>query len=62
MLTTLVNGFWLLADGVQIEGPCVTEDTALAFTALNGLPGPYIKDFMGAVGHEGELLHCLALF
>ncbi|CED82488.1 inosine triphosphate pyrophosphatase [Phaffia rhodozyma] len=41
------------AAALQIEKACVTEDTALAFTALNGLPGPYIKDFMEAVGHEG---------
>ncbi|WWC94202.1 inosine triphosphate pyrophosphatase [Kwoniella sp. B9012] len=32
---------------------CVTEDTALCFDALNGLPGPYIKDFLGHLGHEG---------
>ncbi|WVW83968.1 inosine triphosphate pyrophosphatase [Kwoniella bestiolae CBS 10118] len=32
---------------------CVTEDTALCFDALNGLPGPYIKDFLGNLGHEG---------
>ncbi|KAL7409060.1 putative DNA repair-related protein [Mrakia frigida] len=41
------------AAALQIGGPCVTEDTSLAFGALNGLPGPYIKDFMAAVGHEG---------
>ena len=23
------------------------------FHALNGLPGPYIKDFLGHVGHDG---------
>lgn len=33
---------------------CVTEDTALCFEALDGLPGPYIKDFLGKLGHEGE--------
>jgi inosine/xanthosine triphosphate pyrophosphatase family protein len=32
----------------------VTEDTALCFEALNDLPGPYIKDFLGKLGHEGE--------
>nr|KIR50377.1 inosine triphosphate pyrophosphatase [Cryptococcus bacillisporus CA1280] len=32
---------------------CVTEDTALCFEALNGLPGPYIKDFLTNIGHEG---------
>ncbi|BGP37090.1 nucleoside triphosphate pyrophosphohydrolase ham1 [Rhodotorula kratochvilovae] len=36
-----------------IGGPCITEDTALAFEALGGLPGPFIKYFMKAVGHEG---------
>ncbi|KAF8076895.1 inosine triphosphate pyrophosphatase-like protein [Lyophyllum atratum] len=32
---------------------CITEDTALCYAALNGLPGPYIKHFMAEVGHEG---------
>ncbi|GAA5873919.1 hypothetical protein JCM3774_004039 [Rhodotorula dairenensis] len=36
-----------------VRGPCITEDTALGFEALGGLPGPYIKYFMDAVGHEG---------
>jgi inosine/xanthosine triphosphate pyrophosphatase family protein len=39
----------------QIGGPCITEDTALAFHAMKGLPGPYIKDFMKTLGHDGEL-------
>ncbi|PLW25291.1 hypothetical protein PCASD_23155 [Puccinia coronata f. sp. avenae] len=26
-----------------IGGPCITEDTALCFKAMGGLPGPYIK-------------------
>lgn len=38
----------------QINGPCITEDTALCFKAFNGLPGPYIKHFLKALGHEGE--------
>jgi inosine/xanthosine triphosphate pyrophosphatase family protein len=38
----------------QINKACVTEDTSLHFDALNGLPGPYIKDFMTKLGHEGE--------
>lgn len=29
------------------------QDTALAFGALGGLPGPYIKAFMTNLGHEG---------
>ncbi|KAF8918971.1 Ham1-like protein [Mucidula mucida] len=33
--------------------PTLTEDTALAFHALGGLPGPYIKHFLAAVGGEG---------
>ncbi|ORX36596.1 putative DNA repair-related protein [Kockovaella imperatae] len=32
---------------------CLTEDTALCFEALGGLPGPYIKDFLKTLGHEG---------
>lgn len=36
-----------------MKGPCITEDTALCFVALNGLPGPYIKYFMNQIGHEG---------
>jgi len=34
-------------------GPCITEDTALCFKALNGLPGPYIKWFLRELGHDG---------
>ncbi|KIL58976.1 hypothetical protein M378DRAFT_169955 [Amanita muscaria Koide BX008] len=36
-----------------VGGPCITEDTALGFKALNGLPGPYVKHFMASIGHEG---------
>ncbi|KAF9446042.1 Maf/Ham1 [Macrolepiota fuliginosa MF-IS2] len=36
-----------------VNGPCITEDTALGFKALNGLPGPYIKHFLTELGHEG---------
>lgn len=36
-----------------LGGPCITEDTALCFKALNGLPGPYIKHFMKELGHDG---------
>lgn len=38
---------------LQLGGPCITEDTALCYHALNGLPGPYIKHFMDAIGHAG---------
>ncbi|RFU35884.1 hypothetical protein B7463_g422, partial [Scytalidium lignicola] len=36
-----------------INGPALVEDTALCFNALKGLPGPYIKWFLEALGHEG---------
>ncbi|KIJ57139.1 hypothetical protein M422DRAFT_57575 [Sphaerobolus stellatus SS14] len=36
-----------------IGGPCITEDTALCFKALNGLPGAYIKWFLAELGHDG---------
>ncbi|EIT72259.1 inosine triphosphate pyrophosphatase [Aspergillus oryzae 100-8] len=36
-----------------IKGPVLTEDTALEFYALKGLPGPYIKPFLDVLGHEG---------
>jgi len=32
---------------------CITEDTALCYEALGGLPGPYIKHFYTTLGHEG---------
>jgi hypothetical protein len=40
----------------QIGGPVITEDTALCFAAMNGLPGPYIKFFLRELGHEGTCL------
>ncbi|KAL4929643.1 non-canonical purine NTP pyrophosphatase [Aspergillus undulatus] len=36
-----------------VGGPALTEDTALEFHALKGLPGPYIKSFLEALHHEG---------
>ncbi|OAA64622.1 non-canonical purine NTP pyrophosphatase [Niveomyces insectorum RCEF 264] len=36
-----------------IDGPVLVEDTCLCFTALNGLPGAYIKWFLDRLGHEG---------
>ena len=33
--------------------PLIVEDTALRFNALNGMPGPYIKDFYKALKNEG---------
>ena len=37
----------------QEEGPLIIEDTSLCFNALHGLPGPYIKDFLDKLGHDG---------
>jgi inosine triphosphate pyrophosphatase len=37
----------------QLKASVLTEDTALEFNALKGLPGPYIKYFLTALGHEG---------
>ncbi|KAL8761833.1 MAG: hypothetical protein Q9184_002076 [Pyrenodesmia sp. 2 TL-2023] len=34
-------------------GPVLVEDTCLCFNALKELPGPYIKWFLQALGHEG---------
>ncbi|RMZ83742.1 hypothetical protein DV738_g916, partial [Chaetothyriales sp. CBS 135597] len=36
-----------------VNGPVLTEDTALEFKSLEGLPGPYIKYFLNALGHTG---------
>jgi inosine triphosphate pyrophosphatase len=36
-----------------VGGPVITEDTCLCFNALKGLPGPYIKHFLEALGPEG---------
>lgn len=35
------------------RGPLLIEDTSLCFNAFNGLPGPYIKDFLKKLGCEG---------
>ena len=34
-------------------GPCIVEDTSLYLDAMNGLPGPFIKWFIKAIGIEG---------
>ena len=35
------------------DSAVVIEDVSLCFNAFKGLPGPYIKDFLGNVGREG---------
>lgn len=36
-----------------IGGPVLVDDTSLCFTALGGMPGPYIKWFQDQIGAEG---------
>ncbi|KAF5254882.1 hypothetical protein FANTH_378 [Fusarium anthophilum] len=36
----------------MVGGPVVVDDTALCFNAMNGMPGPYIKYFLEALGPE----------
>ncbi|XP_055929053.1 inosine triphosphate pyrophosphatase-like isoform X1 [Argiope bruennichi] len=36
-----------------VKGPVITEDTSLAFDALHGLPGPYVKWFLDKLGPDG---------
>lgn len=37
----------------ELNGACIVEDTSLCFTALNGLPGIYIKWFLDAISLDG---------
>merc|ERR1719473_2152620 len=36
-----------------VGGPVLVDDTSLCFSALGGLPGPYIKWFQDKIGAEG---------
>lgn len=36
-----------------VDGPVLVEDSSLNFTALKGLPGPYIKHFYVKLGLDG---------
>ena len=36
-----------------LREPVFIEDTSLSFNALKGLPGPYIKSFLQAIGCDG---------
>lgn len=42
-----------------LNRPLFVEDVSLCCSALGGLPGPYIKDFLKALGDQGlyELIH-----
>ena len=35
------------------DNPILVEDTSLGFNTFNGLPGPYIKDFLKNLKPEG---------
>lgn len=37
----------------QVKKPVIVEDTKLTFSALGGLPGPFIKWFQQEIDHEG---------
>ena len=37
----------------QLSAAVITEDTALVFTEMNGMPGPYVKWFLEALHVEG---------
>jgi inosine triphosphate pyrophosphatase len=43
----------LAALGRAGGSPVIVEDTSLCFNALGGMPGPYVKWFLEAVGHAG---------
>ena len=38
---------------LNCDNAVMIEDVSLCFNALKGLPGPYIKDFLGNIGREG---------
>ena len=37
----------------KLQKPVLVEDTCLGFKALQGLPGPYVKWFVGKLGEDG---------
>lgn len=37
----------------RVKEPLIVEDVSLECYALNGLPGPYVKDFLRKLGEEG---------
>lgn len=42
-----------MAAAAAIQNAALIEDTALGFSSLNGLPGPYIKTFIQKIGLKG---------
>ncbi|KAI6189017.1 Inosine triphosphate pyrophosphatase [Aphelenchoides besseyi] len=37
----------------SLKSDVIIEDTSLRFNAMNGLPGPYVKDFLRQIGCDG---------
>jgi len=37
----------------ELNEPCLIDDTSLYARAIGGLPGPYIRSFLEAIGAEG---------
>lgn len=37
----------------HVDGAVMVDDTSLCFSALGGMPGPYVKWFLKAVGPSG---------
>ncbi|OSX72376.1 hypothetical protein BU14_0442s0011 [Porphyra umbilicalis] len=49
-----IAGAKATAAAAAVGGPVLVEDTGLEFSALGGLPGPYIKWFLDALGVGGS--------
>lgn len=41
------------AGAEELGKPCFAEDVSLQCAALGGMPGPYVKHFVSAIGAEG---------
>lgn len=48
-----IVAFKLKAAAEQVQGNFIVEDTSLYLEGLHGLPGPFIRWFMKAMGREG---------
>ncbi|KAK0068675.1 inosine triphosphate pyrophosphatase [Biomphalaria pfeifferi] len=46
----------------HIRGPVLVEDVSLCFNAIGGMPGPYIKWFLGKCGTAGKFLERKSLY
>lgn len=39
----------------KVGKPVIVDDVSLSIDALNGMPGPYVKDFLEVLGNQGLL-------